>query len=358
MSELQITKPKRNGYIDVIKFIFAIIVLEFHMGTGIFPGGRLPVEGYYMITAYLMMKNIEKNRFPEDNLGVSSARFMANKYMSLFPYLLPAVLMSFVFNCLQHNRTLEESFSKLPLLIYEIIPLRMVRFEGEYVLGVSWYISSMFICLAILYPLCKKLKSTATLIICPILAAVFYGMLSHEYGHIAIHTDYLPDLPINVGLLRGFAGCALGAFMYEVCKVINKKQVNIGGRIVFSIIELVAFLYFLQAMHVHPKSEYDYTAILAIFIFLLIGISGISFSSVICNPKLAKPLGTASVIIILNHYRLEKLFKAEFGKNVFETEKLWTFLAICVATWIVAWIASKIIQFIIKNAHKVKLFKD
>ncbi len=358
MSEVQTIKPKRNGYIDVIKFIFALIVLEFHMGTGIFPGGRIPVEGYYMISGYLMMKSIEKNRYPEDSLGVSSARFTANKYMGLFPYLLPAVIMSFVFNCLQHNRTIEESLSKLPLLIYEIIPLRMVRFEGEYVLGVSWYISSMLICLAILYPLCKKLKSTATLIICPILAAVFYGMLSHEYGHIAIHTDYLPDLPINVGLLRGFAGCALGAFMYEVCKVISVKQVKTSGRIIFSIIEVVAFLYFLQTMHVHPKSEYDYTIILAIFIFLLIGISGISFSSVICNPKWAKPLGTASVIIILNHYRLIKLFIAKFGKDVFETDYLWVFLAICVASWIVAWICSKIIQLIIKNAHKIKLFKD
>ena len=356
MTNLQNTK--RNGYIDVIKFIFAIIVLEFHMGTGIFPGGRLPVEGYYMISGYLMMKSIEKNKFPEDSLGVSSARFTANKYMSLLPYLLPAALMSFVLNCIQLDRTVAESLSRLPLLIYEIIPLRMVRYEGEYVIGVSWYISSMFICLAILYPICKKLKATASLIICPILAAVFYGMLSNEYGHIAIHTDYLPDLPINVGLLRGFAGCALGVFMYEVCKAIAHKQVNIGGRIVFTLIELGAFLYFLQVMHVHPKSAYDYTAILAIFIFLLIGISGISFSSVICNPKLAKPLGTASVIIILNHYRLDKLFKAEFGKKVYETDRLWTFLALCVASWIIAWIASKVIQLIIKNAHKIKFFKD
>ena len=43
---------------------------------------------------------------------------------------------------------------------------------------------------------------------------------------------------------------------------------------------------------------------------------------------------------------------------MFETEKLWIFLAVCVATWIVAWIASKIIQVIIKNAPKIKLFKD
>ena len=356
MTNLQNTK--RNGYIDVIKFIFAIIVLEFHMGTGIFPGGYIPVEGYFMISGYLMMNTIEKNKSPEDNLGVSTARFILNKYLSVLPYLLPAALMSFVLHCIQLDRTVEKALKYLPLLIYEVIPLRTLRFQGEYIMGVSWYISAMFVCLAILYPLCKKLKTTASLIICPILAAVFYGMLSNEYGNISMHADYLPDLPISVGLLRGFAGCALGIFMYEVCKPILNKKVTVGGRIIFTLIELWAFLYFLQTMHVKPMSKYDFVVILAIFIFLLIGISGISLSSVICNTKLAKPLGTASIIILLNHYRLEKVFKAQFGRKVHETEQLWIFLALCVASWIIAWIASKVIQLIIKNAHKIKFFKD
>lgn len=358
MSEVQITKPKRNGYIDAIKFIFALIILEFHMGTGIFPGGRLAVEGFYMISAFLMMKSIEKNKFPEDNLGVSTARFTANKYIGLFPYLLPSVIISFALHSIVKERTLETLFSRLPLLIYEIIPLRALRFEGEYVLGISWYISAMLIALTILYPLCKKFKTTMTLIVCPVMSAVIYGLLSNTYEHLAVHTDYIDGLPINVGILRALAGSGLGIFLYEISKSITCKNIKVSGRVFFTIIEIAVFGYFLYTMHTHPKSIYDYTLILATFIFLFIGLNGISFTSVIFNPKWSKPLGTASTLIVLNHYALIEFFKKQFGENVFETEKLWIFLAVCVATWIVAWIASKIIQLIIKNAPKIKLFKD
>ena len=49
-------QAKRNGYIDIIKFLFAIIIAEFHLGTGVFPGGRLAVEGFFMISGFLMIK--------------------------------------------------------------------------------------------------------------------------------------------------------------------------------------------------------------------------------------------------------------------------------------------------------------
>lgn len=358
MADVQTIKPKRNGYIDVIKFIFAILILEFHMGTGLFPGGRIAVEGFFMISAYLMMKNIEKNRFPEDSLGVSTARFTANKYMSLFPYLLPAVLISFALYCVIKERTVETILSRLPLLIYEIIPLRAIRFEGEYVLGISWYISAMFIALGVLYPLCKKFKTTMTLIICPIMSAMIYGLLSNTYEHLAVHTDYIDGLPINVGILRAFAGSGLGIFLYEICKPVSVKKVNVGGRIFFTIVEITSFIYYLYTMHTHPKSIYDYTLVLATMIFLFTGLSGVSFSSVIFNSKWSKPLGTASTLIVLNHYALIDFFTKQFGKNALKTDRVWTFLALCVASWIISWIASKIIQLIMKNAHKIKLFKD
>ena len=56
---------KRNGYVDVIKFIFAFIIAEFHLGTGLFPGGRVAVDGFFMISAYLMMRSIERRAATE-----------------------------------------------------------------------------------------------------------------------------------------------------------------------------------------------------------------------------------------------------------------------------------------------------
>ena len=71
---------KRNGYIDIIKFLFAIIIAEFHLGSGIFLGGRIAVEGFFMITGYLMLKSSEKENATDIGLGKSTASFLWKKY--------------------------------------------------------------------------------------------------------------------------------------------------------------------------------------------------------------------------------------------------------------------------------------
>ena len=67
---------KRNGYIDIIKFVFAIMIAEFHLGSGLFLGGRLAVDGFLMITGYLMMVSVERDKHLEFNTGKSTVKFV------------------------------------------------------------------------------------------------------------------------------------------------------------------------------------------------------------------------------------------------------------------------------------------
>jgi peptidoglycan/LPS O-acetylase OafA/YrhL len=45
---------KRNGYIDIVKFFFALVIAEFHVNSGLFPGGRLACEVFFMINGLLL----------------------------------------------------------------------------------------------------------------------------------------------------------------------------------------------------------------------------------------------------------------------------------------------------------------
>ena len=334
----------RNGYIDVIKLFFALVILDFHIETGIFPGGRIVVEGFFMISGYLMMRTINSNRYPQDSLGVSTARFLYNKFKALFLYLFPAVIISFILVSVAMRREFSKSFSRIPLLIFDFFPLREAGFRGDYVIGISWYLSAMFLALAILYPLCKKYRTTMTMIVCPVTAVLLYGALSFHYGHMAIVTTFMDNSLISSGLLRGIAGCALGCTLYEICNYLSLKKVTMTGRVFFTSLEIIGFVFLISTMHNHPKSSYDFILIFVIFFLLLIGVGGISLSSLLFRGKIIKCFGTASTLIVLLHNGLDVLFKS-FIKDGYHRTGWMNLYLICLAAMCVGvWFLGRLLQ--------------
>ena len=346
----------RNGYIDIIKFIFALVITDFHLNTGVFPGGRTVVEGFFMISGYLMMNNIYKNKNPNDNLGVSTIRFIISKYRGLFPYLFTAIAFSFAFDCIRLERTLGTAISKIPLLIFDLIPLREAGFNGDYVIGISWYISAMFLGLAVLYPFCKKFKSNFVLTVCPFACLIIYGYFSYYYGNMAIASTYLPFSIINSGLLRGFAGCAAGCIIFEISMRFNNKNITKFGKSLFTAIEVLGFIYLFITMHNHPLSRYDFILIFVLFALLFIGINGYSYTSKLFNFRCAKYFGTASMIIVLVHSRLNTLLMHFYGNGYIHGKA--AIYAVCLLVLVcIVWIVSECIDRLLIKLSKIKLFK-
>jgi len=352
---------KRNGYIDFIKFFFAIMVAEFHLKSGIFLNGRLAVEGFFIISGFLMMKTIEKqNRASAEllqpSLARSTASFLWRKYVALFYYLIPAILVGFIVNSLHKQIGFVENLQRIPMLIFEVFPLRLLGVKGTFVLGVSWYFCAMFAALAILYPCCKKFKSGFSSFGCLMISAVCYGTLAHHYGHLALVGEYFANGLINVGIVRGVAGCSLGCVLYELSKVVANKKPTTLARVLFTILELGSFAYFIYVAH-NKADVYAYLAIVSIFIFLFIGINGLSFTSYLWNPKWTKPLGTMSTLIVVSHYYWVYYLKKLLGKNfMFTPQVLWYVLAVAL-TCVVVYILGVLLKKLCAKLSKVKLWK-
>ncbi|MBQ3015190.1 MAG: acyltransferase [Clostridia bacterium] len=349
---------KRNGYIDIIKFLFAIIIAEFHLNSGLFPGGRLAVEGFFMITGFLMLKSAEQKKDLEKNIGCSSLNFLKRKYEALFYTLFPSVVLSFIVISVYRETLFVEAIKRIPLLIFEIIPLNSLGFNGEYVIGVSWYLSSMFVALAVLYPLSIKFKQIFTLIICPLIVCLGYGTLAHFYGNLAVNYQYLPNTIFNTGIIRGFAGCALGCILYEVSRCLKKKNLTVFGRSIFTFLEIGLITYFLCIIHYKPKSSYDFVLIFVLFTFLLIGICGLSYTSRFLNPKWTKFFGTSSTLVVLTHYCWTPFFKKEFGDGYQNTSKVFWYVAAVVVSCILVYIQSVLLKFILTRKHKLIIFSN
>ncbi len=348
---------KRNGYIDIIKFLFAIIIAEFHFGSGLFPGGRIAVEGFFMITGYLMLKSIEKEKASNEELGKATVSFLWKKYKSLFVFLLPATILSYIVTAICKETLFGDAIKRLPLLLFEIIPLNSTGLKGEYVIGISWYLSSMFIALAILYPLAKKFRQKFTLIACPIIVLLGYGTLSHFFGHLAVNYQYIGETIINTGIVRGFAGCALGCILYETSKALSRFKPTTFAKVVFTVAEILGFLYFLQIMHTKPKTHYDYLLVFVIFLFLTIGINGLSYTTHLWNSKWTKPFGIASTLIVLTHFcwiaYLKKLIGQDFNKM---PQALWYILAVALSC-VVVYLFSILLKLMKAKLLKVKFWK-
>lgn len=340
----------RNGYIDVIKFVFAIIIAEFHLGSGLFPGGRLAVEGFFMISGFLMIQSIEKNKDDKTPLGISTFKFMLRKYKGLLSILFVSVLLAFFVRAsILYN--INQIFIKLPLIIFDIFPLNTAGFRGEYVVGISWYLSSMFISLAILYPFVKKYKSNFVLTVCPILAILGYGILSSIYGNLAVGSSFIENTILHTGVIRALAGCSLGCLLAEISKYISQKKFTRLAKTIFTILEPILLLIMFYIMHNLPKSQYDYVLIGIIFAMLTIGVNGLSYSSRLWNIKYTKTLGTASTLIVLNHYCWTTFIKYKLTACA-KSEKILIYIALVTLSCVVVYCISKLINFLFRKLFK------
>lgn len=348
---------KRNGFIDIIKFFFAIIIAEFHVNSGHFPGGRIGVEVFFMLNGYLMMRSLAKDP-SDDNIASSTAKFIWRKYKSLFYFLLPAAIVSYIVICSCKDWPAELSLTRLPLLIFEIIPLYCTGMLGEYVVGISWYLSSMFLALTILYVLCKKFKRTFSLIVCPLIGVLGYGTLSQFFGNLAVNKQYLPETFIRTGLLRGIACCAIGCFLYELCQMVAQKKPTKICRFALTVAELMGYMYMAFIMHNYPKTLYEYVVVFVIFGLLFIGINGFSFATYLWNPKWTKYFGTASTLIVLCHSCWVHFLEKKFGNGFQNTSAIWWYVLAIALTCGFVYVCSKILKFLFAQMKKVKFWDD
>lgn len=173
----------RNSYIDLIKFIFAIVIVLFHMLGGIFPGGRVAVEGFFMISGYLMMRSIDREN--REVREISAWNFIKHKYCTLFPYLLPSVLIGYAVIGIKNGRTFTEHTGSAQLLFSDIIPLKSLGFFSWDAVGINWYLSAMLFALFLLYPVCRKYGEKFILNFGIPLIFLAYGELCHVFGSIS-----------------------------------------------------------------------------------------------------------------------------------------------------------------------------
>ena len=235
-------KSRRNGAIELYRFVFAFMVLMTH-GRSLFPKQGYPqlfgkasygVEFFFLVSGYLMACSAAKHRDDGVPCGRQTLSFVGRKYVSLLPEFGIAMAFNFVFYCLTKNLNTPMAVLRgASKWVWDIIPLSVLSVgKVEFHMG-AWYISAMLVSMLLLYPICLKRFDRFTRRWAPAIAAALLGIL-----FCFTRTTLNPSAKIGIfykGLLRGVAEISLGASLYPVVERLKHASLSRGGAVALSI---------------------------------------------------------------------------------------------------------------------------
>lgn len=153
----------RNGAIDFWKFVFSIMVVQFHSSnlTEVkntpFVGAAIAVEFFFLVSGYLMAASISRYREEDIMVGRDSRNFMLHKIKGLCPEIFIAWTIGFVVQHIAKKNVSPASLVKdLMTGVWDMFFLRESGLEGFKANPAAWYISAMLLAMLVLVPLFFK----------------------------------------------------------------------------------------------------------------------------------------------------------------------------------------------------------
>lgn len=315
-SKTTLQTKKRNGDIDVLRFLFSLVILIFHFNRffdfGAFQSGFMGVGFFFIVTGYLMAVNVEKNfsekTISSKELADNTWRFVINKMKSFWCYYISVVILTVVvrFMIISKQSILEiiESFlSTIPTLSLTFLGYNYGKME--WYIGNTWFLSSMIIAIFILFPILAKSYHTASKIIFPIVSLFILGYLYKTCGSLVNWQNWTGFC--YSGILIGVGEIALGVSLRPLLVYLTEKfswlinSRNLFIKLSLTTIKILAYLVvFISAYKTMPNGKiFSVHALLFCAIGILFSFSNAGFGIPDC--RLTRFLGKLSLPIYIYH---------------------------------------------------------
>lgn len=312
---------KRNGKIDFLKFIFALIVLIHHSRyvvgdkNSLFLGGSLAVEFFFLVSGYLMMASIQRMQQPPVSLGAETGAFLLKKYKSFCPEIIISYIIAFAVTYIGGKT----GFFKLFASSYsDVFLIGMTGLRVKSVNGAIWYLSSMLLSMAILYPLLRKFGDTALHIIIPVGSLLLLGWFCGNGKSPRNPSSWIGWT--YRGNLRALAELGIGACLYPIVEKVKKIDFTVFGRILLTVAEYACYGLVIYYMYRKSASRLDYFCILVFALGLIISFSQKSIDTALFRGRFFSWLGKFSFSIYLSHHfysiNIDKFFPDRSSKEL------------------------------------------
>ena len=327
----------RNGKIELLRFVCATIIFVFHFCQHVkgdrlfFLSGALAVEFFFILSGYLMMASVDRaGPISNSDLGKETLSFLKRKVSALYPELLIAYILGFIVQTLAREENFIGAVKLLMDSFWEVLLLRQTGLQLKDINHATWYLSSMLICMVILYPLLRKFPNIMGRIVVPFASLLIMGILCRNYSTPRDPTKWIGWT--YKGNLRAFSELGMGVLCYQLTKIFREVKLTRLGKGICTCLEPALYALFIAYMIFRPSSKRDW-----ILMPLLVLAIGITFSEQTYFPHALDHnaiyfLGKCSLPLYLCHY-----FWAVYLPEFLPENSTWSFeflsyISVCFGT--------------------------
>lgn len=293
----------RNGLIELLRFVFAVIVIIYHTwalnSDGIstaFGGGYLAVEFFLIVTGFYLAKSTEKS--DPCFAGKTAWQITFKKWVKLLPVVGVTVLLHYLLVMCYGLITPAE----LPYMAYEFLGLQL---SGIYKLRIviqHWYISAMIISLLPLTYLIIKARDLFINCLSAILPLFIYGYICRTHENLELCIDWYGVL--YSGILRCAAGLCMGVCAYRLSVFIDQR---IKRNVSLNVLAIAWLLISIVYMQLFKKITGDFFIVFLLTLAVGIILSGNFTLPAFWENRLFTFLGEWSVTLYCSHWTMRCL---------------------------------------------------
>ena len=359
------SKSKKNGRVEMLRFLFALAILFFHIhkrfavdgnisigikGIYFFNHGYIGVEFFFLVSGYLLAASAYAKRSVDTTLiGTETARMMWKKIKNVFPYHLFAIILTIIVNAYFLENTAKGRIAYVIDSWASVFFLQVFGFDSTWVNKLTWYLDVWLMVTFLFWYFLRKHYDTFVKIVCPLIALFVLGYMAHEYNSLAGIDGWTGHF--YKCFLRGLAEMALGCSAYSLTRQLNKMSFTLVGKRILAVMELGCYLLVLRYAVTGVNPKYSFPILFVMCIGLILTFSNVNPCHEVFDNPVFDWCGKMSLLIYLNQFYSIRLVQSLAPDASFFMKAVLCILA----TFIGAYICDLVVTYFNKTKPFTKL---
>lgn len=311
MKKSQRIPTARNAELDFWKF-FAMIIIVIHHSYNLFekkrlffPHGSIYVEFFFIISGFLMALSASKKpRCDVEKLGTETVGVILGKLKRLLPYYIFGWITMLISDIAYFGADKVFTADHLLRVPFSLTLLHVSGIPMQDVVGTDWYLSAMFMAMAVLYPILRRWNDIFIKIAAPLIAIAAYAFMINRDGYVVGFMEWYGVF--CKGFFRGIAGISLGCSAFAVSRWLRRQFMYKGVPLLLSFVSTGCMLCTAALMYFEIRGVYQGTVVLLFYIAVVIIASRTASINAVFQNKFCVKLGKLSMAVYLTHISLTR----------------------------------------------------